>query len=298
LEKGSGEIVRDARAAGIAIPAFNIPYLGMVKPVIDAVRDTRCMAFLEVARPEWEKFSAGSLEAVAEEYARHADRSCTRLHLDHVPVVDEDGRRVDWRPLFDRAIRAGYDSLMLDGSRLPFAQNVEQTAEAVAAAHGARIPCEAELGAVLGHEEGPLPPYEELFRSGQGFTDPAEAARFVQSTQCDWLSVAVGNVHGAISRAQRSERKVEARLSLPRIEQIFRVVGIPLVLHGGSGIRPEDVRAGFRAGIAKINVGIDIRQAWEAAMAEGEAKARRAVYDRAVFLVRDVYELAGSADRR
>ena len=66
-------------------------------------------------------------------------------------------------------------------------------------AHAADVPVEAELGAVLGHEAGPLPPYEELFASGLGFTDPAEAKRFVEETGCDWLSVAIGNIHGAIA---------------------------------------------------------------------------------------------------
>lgn len=296
-ERGSAEIMRAARAAGIAIPAFNIPYLPMVKPIIDAVRDADSFAFLEVARPEWEKFGAKSIEDVAREYGRWADRAHTRLHLDHIPVIDEDGKSVDWQPLFRRAIAVQFDSLMVDGSRLPLEENMRATREASDMAHAAGKPCEAELGAVMGHEEGPLPPYEELFRTGRGFTDPAEAARFVRETGCDWLSVAIGNIHGAISRARRDERKVEARLSLERLELIARAVRVPIVLHGGSGIRPEDVRASFRLGIAKINVGVDIRQAWEKTVAEGEARAARAVYERASSLLRDTYGLEGSRAR-
>jgi len=72
-------------------------------------------------------------------------------------------------------------------------------------AHQASIPSEAELGAVLGHEACPLPPYEEMFRSGQGSTDPREAARFVRESDCDWLSVAIGNIHGRIGEAVRDK---------------------------------------------------------------------------------------------
>ena len=74
----------------------------------------------------------------------------------------------------------------------------------------AALPCEAELGAVMGHEAGPMPPYEELFASGKGFTDVAEAKRFVQETGCDWLSVAVGSVHGAIAAGRRIRAKPAA----------------------------------------------------------------------------------------
>jgi ketose-bisphosphate aldolase len=297
MERGSAEIIKAARAAGIAIPAFNVPYLPMVKPLIDAVREADAFAFLEVARPEWEKFGAKSIEEVAREYGRWADRERTRLHLDHIPVIDEDGKSVDWRPLFQRAIAVHFDSLMIDGSRLPLEENIRATREATTMAHAAGKPCEAELGAVMGHEEGPLPPYEELFRTGRGFTDPTEAARFARETGCDWLSVAIGNIHGAISRARRDERKVEARLSLERLEAIEKTAAVPLVLHGGSGIRPEDVRASFRLGIAKINVGIDVRQVWEKTVGEGEARAARAVYERALSLLRDTYGLEGSRAR-
>ena len=82
-----------------------------------------------------------------------------------------------------------------------------------------------------------MPSYEELYASGKGFTDVDEARRFVQETGCDWLSVAIGNIHGAISGALKDQKKVEARLNLDRLNQLSQVTGIPLVLHGGSGIR-------------------------------------------------------------
>lgn len=297
--KGTAEIIQKARAAGLTVPAFNIPYLPMVQPVVRAVADEDSFALVQVARLEWEKFQSRSLEAVAEEFHRHEDPGHVRLHLDHVPVIDEDHKRVDYLPILRRALAAGYQSVMLDGSRLPLAENIRATREAAEAAHAGGVPCEAELGAVLGHEEGPLPPYEELFASGRGFTDPEEARRFVRESGCDWLSVAIGNIHGAISLAARDKKKVEARLALPHLARLAEATGIPLVLHGGSGIRPEDLRQAFARGIAKINVGTEIRQAYETALRESgrEESAREAVYRRTRELLRDTYHLSGSRAR-
>jgi len=296
---GTAQVIRSARAAGIVVPAFNVPYLPMVQPVIRAVRDEDSFALVQVARLEWEKFASGSLEAVAEEFHRHEDPAHVRLHLDHVPVLDEDHRSVDYLPILRRALKAGYHSVMVDGSRLALEENIRATRAAADLAHEAGIPCEAELGAVLGHEEGPLPPYEELFASGKGFTDPAEAARFVRESGCDWLSVAIGNIHGAISKAARDQKKVEARLALEHLTRLAEVTKIPLVLHGGSGIRPEDLRRSFALGIAKINVGTEIRQAYEVGLRESgsEEKGREAVYRRTRSLLSETYRISGSRAR-
>jgi hypothetical protein len=110
------------------------------------------------------------------------------------------------------ALSLGYQSVMVDGSRLPLDENIACTRAAVDLAHASDVPCEAELGMIMGHESGPLPPYEELFRSGRGFTRPDEAARFVKESGCDWLSVAIGNIHGAVGDATKNQKKLEARL--------------------------------------------------------------------------------------
>ena len=257
----TAEIVQRAWKAGIVVPAFNIPHLPIMAPVVRALRDTGAFGLIQVARPEWEKFGAKSLEAVAEEYGRQKDERFTRLHLDHIPVVDEDLQRVDYLDLIQRAIAAGYESVMVDGSRLSLDENIACTKEVVDAAHAAGIPAEAELGAVLGHEAGPLPPYEELFASGKGFTDSDEAARFVKETRVDWLSISFGNIHGAISGAAKSEKKVAARLNIEHLDRVGRATGIPIVLHGGSGIQKACLIEAFRHGVAKINIGSTVRQA-------------------------------------
>ena len=90
----SNDIIKNARADNLAVPALNVPYLPMIEPMVRALRDTDTFGFIEVARPEWEKFEAVSIAAVREEYERVKDEQYTRLHLDHVPVIDEDSQSV------------------------------------------------------------------------------------------------------------------------------------------------------------------------------------------------------------
>jgi ketose-bisphosphate aldolase len=288
-------VVKHAFKAGIAIPAFNVSYLPMVEPVIRAVVDQDSFALVEVARLEWTKFKAGSPESVAREYARWEDPAHVRLHLDHIPVIDEDGRRVDYLAIIEEAIDLGYHSVMVDGSRLSLEENIEATRRVTELAHRAGIPCESELGAVLGHEAGPLPPYDELFASGQGFTRVDEARRFVAETGCDWLSVAVGNVHGAISAEYKDKKKIAARLDLAHLQALADATSIPLVLHGGTGIPKDLVLASFRHGIAKINIATAIRQAYESALREtGDVSAaREAVYEKTRWLIEEYFGLTG-----
>ena len=288
-------IINRARQAGTVIPGFNIPYLPMMAPVVRALRDADCVGLIMVARLEWVKFHSGSLRAIREEYEQVKDARHTRLHLDHVPVIDEDGLTVDYLGDIGEALALGYDSVMVDGSRLSFAENVRCTRQVVEMAHAAGAPVEAELGAVLGHEAGPLPPYEELFASGKGFTDVEEARRFVNETGVDWLSVAIGNIHGAISAAARDKQKVEARLQLTQLDAISRAVNIPLVLHGGTGIRVTDIRAAMQHGIAKINVATAIRQPYERALATSTEDAQQAVYLATRAILETELGIAGNA---
>ena len=289
------EIVRRACQAGTVIPAFNIPYLPMVEPVVQALQACNSFGMIVVARLEWVKFESKSLEAVSAEYEKFKVAGHTRLHLDHIPVIDEDDLRVDYVGDIRRAIDAGYESVMIDGSRLPLVENIACTKEIVELAHAAGIPVEAELGAVMGHESGPLPPYEELFASGKGFTDPDEAKQFVDETGVDWLSVAIGNIHGAISAAAKGKKKVAARLNIERLRQIHQTTGVPLVLHGGTGIRKQSILDSIQNGIAKINVATAIRQPYEQTIGQGVSAAQEAVYNAMLSVIRDDLEIENSA---
>jgi ketose-bisphosphate aldolase len=288
-------LMTNAWKAGIVIPAFNIPYLPMMKPLIKALQDTQCFGLIAVARPEWEKFEAKSFQAVYELYQELKDERFTRIHLDHVPVIDEDNKQVEYEKILSEALELGFESVMVDGSRLPLKGNIAVTKKIADMAHAKGVPVEAELGAVYGHEEGPMPPYEELFASGRGFTDPNEAKKFVDGTGVDWLSVAVGSVHGAISKATRDKKKVEAKLNIDRIKEIQQLIARPMVLHGGSGIRKEYLLEGFKHGIAKINIGTAVRQAYEQGRKESEDKGIENVYQTTVELVTEELEIEGSA---
>jgi ketose-bisphosphate aldolase len=284
------------------IPAFNIPYLPMLEPVVRAIRDENAVAMMQVARLEWVKFSSGSLEAVAEEYAKHCDPKHTLLHLDHVPVIDEDSREVDYLPIITRAIKAGYQSVMIDGSRLPLDENIAASAKVSALAHAAGVAVEAELGAVAGHEAGGIGmDYETLFASKRGFTDPKEAKVFVSESGCDWLSVAVGSIHGAIAEGVRKKIKPQARLDIAHIAALYEATdGMPLVLHGGSGIRQEYILGAVKSGIAKINVATEIRQPYEAALEERPndiVYAKDKVYGRTRWVIREFLQISGNAKK-
>ena len=287
-----------ACAQGIVIPAFNIAYLPMAKAVCDGLTETNAFGMLEVARPDVEKFGAKSFAAVAAEYRRWADPDIVSLHLDHIPVIDEDHLPVDWRALIQEGISAGYQSVMIDGSRLSMEENTRVTAEVVRMAHPVGVLVEAELGAVLGHETGPMPPYEEIFEKKIGFTKPEEAARFVEETGVDLLSVSCGSIHGAISGIAKDQTKIPAKIDIQHLKRLREAAGVPLVLHGGSGIQKAYVLEAIKNGITKINIGTEIRQAYEQAMGKtnNDVKAgQAAVTEKVKELVLKEYGIQNSA---
>jgi len=287
-------IMRTAYEQHVIIPAFNMPHLPMMKPVVEALKETNTFGLIAVARLEWMKFSSKSIEAVSEEYNKYGDSSVTRLHLDHVPVIDEDQLQVDYMSDIKRAIKAGFQSVMVDGSRLALQENIDSVVEVVAYAHSQGVPVEAELGAVMGHEDGPMPSYDELFSTGKGFTDVSEAKTFIKETNVDWLSVAVGSVHGAISPSSRDKKKVTARLHIGRLSELDKALNLPLVLHGGSGIALSYLHDSFKHGIAKLNIGTDIRQVYEAHVGKSVEEAQEAVRLRVIEIVKEL-SIVGSA---
>ena len=295
------EAVRLAWQHHTIIPAFNIPYLPMVEPVVQAIIDENSVAMVQVARLEWEKFESQSPEAVAKEYFRFCKEGYTLLHLDHIPAIDEDQKNVDFLPLLKRALEAGYQSVMIDGSRLPLAQNIAVTQQAaeLAAKYGSAV--EAELGAVAGHEGAGIGlSYEELFTSKKGFTKTEEAAQFARESGCDWLSVAAGSFHGAIAAATKHLKKPEARLDIAHIAELSAATGhMPLVLHGGSGIKQEYILRAMENGIAKINVATEIRQPYEFALEEKPGNityAQQKVYDRTRWVLHDFLHTTNNHD--
>lgn len=157
------------------------------------------------------------------------------LHLDHCRTYEE----------CVQAINAGYSSVMIDGSSLPFEENIALTKKVVDYAHPLGITVEGELGKLVG-EEGDL-----IVKGPEGAqTDPAEAAEFVRRTGVDCLAVSIGTQHGAYT--------AEPKLNIERLKAIREAVNVPLVLHGGSGTPTEQVQESIRHGIRKINVATDV----------------------------------------
>jgi fructose-bisphosphate aldolase class II len=111
--------------------------------------------------------------------------------------------------------------------------------------------------------------------------------------------VAVGNIHGAIAAGRKDLKKIEARLNLERLELLNQAAAVPLVLHGGSGIQQDNVRASMQHGIAKINVGTEIRQAYEGSLKEtgSIARAQQAVYERTRWVLHDFLGIAGIREK-
>ncbi|MFE9442836.1 class II fructose-bisphosphate aldolase [Streptomyces sp. NPDC006602] len=162
------------------------------------------------------------------------------VHLDHSRDLDE----------ISACLRAGYTSVMIDGSHLAFAENIALTREAVRRArdHGAWV--EAELGALAGDEDVSM----NATATPTPLTDPSQAAEFVAETGVDALAVAVGNVHGFTAHP--------VRLDLDRLAAIHATVPVPLVLHGASGLPEPQLLAALTHGVAKINVNAELRRAY------------------------------------
>lgn len=226
------EVLAMAERGGYAVPAFNAYNAETVESVIRTAERLRSPVIVQVYNRLFSSGDAANVAACAIAMAGRASLPVA-LHLDHGAGEKE----------VMRAIRLGYTSVMIDGSELSFEDNVALTAGIVRLARHVGINVEAELGHV-GRAD------QDMDRSA--FTDPTVAANFVARTGVDALAVMVGSAHGTY--------KVEPKLDIDRIAAIKKEAGIPLVLHGGSGIPNGEIRMAIAAGIRKINVATDVCQ--------------------------------------
>lgn len=166
-------------------------------------------------------------------------------------------------------------------------------------AHANDIACEAELGSVMGHEgAGANMDYEEIFRTKKGFTDLGEAKQFAEETKCDWLSVAVGSIHGAIAEGVRNQKKPEARLDIEHIADLSKVTASRSCCTAAPASTTSAFSTALANGIAKINVGTEIRQTYERTLGETNdvEKARAAVYTRTCEIIRS-FRIEGNQEK-
>ncbi|MCI9212264.1 MAG: class II fructose-bisphosphate aldolase [Ruminococcus sp.] len=232
----SEKMLADAQKGGYAVGAFNVENMEMVKAVIAAAEELHAPVMLQTT-PSTIKY--GTLETyyaiVAAEAKKAAVPVC--LHLDHGSSFE----------LAVQALKAGYTSVMIDGSHEDFEGNIAVSKQVADAAKACGIPVEAELGKVGGKED-------DLEAEADTNTDPMEAKEFVERTGVTSLAVAIGTAHGFY--------KGTPVLDKERVSEIRKVVSIPLVLHGASGLSDEEVRDCVRRGICKVNFATELRAAY------------------------------------
>ena len=218
-----------ARQGRYAIGAFNIYNLETVDAVLEAAHDLRSPVVIALGERYLKNFPIQAVAAIVKTLARDS-RVPVALHLDHAQKLES----------IEQAIAAGFTSVMIDGSKLPFSENITVTKRAVSLARPHGVSVEAELGRVVrtGVAEADL------------FTDPQEARQFIEETKVDALAIAIGTVHGLY--------KGEPTLDLVRLAQIAEKVSAPLVLHGVSGLPDHLIKSAIQLGVAKLNVNTEI----------------------------------------
>lgn len=240
----SKKMLMDAQKHGYAVVAFNIHNLETIKAVVEAAQEARAPVILQATPGTCGYAGLRYLyeisKVVSEEFSVPV-----ALHLDHG----------DSKELAFQCIDAGFTSVMIDGSRLPFEENAALAKEVVNYARSRGVQVEAELGRVRGAEEELLvEEYEE------SLTDPVKAAEFVERTGIDSLAVAVGTAHGVY--------KGKPKIDFERLKRIKELVKIPLVLHGCSGVPDDMLKMAIYSGVCKINISTDIKAAFSAALKE------------------------------
>lgn len=244
----AGPLLQKAREGRYAVGAFNCNNLEILQAIIAAAEAEQSPVIIQASQGGLKYAGLEYIAAMVQEAANTATVPVA-LNLDHGTSFEQAVR----------CIRAGFTAVMVDGSRLPFAENVELVRRVVDVAHCVGVSVEGELGRIGGKEDDIVVAKEDAF-----FTDPNEACRFVEATGVDALAVAIGTAHGVY--------KGEPKLDFARLDEINKKVDVPLVLHGASGLSDESIRQAIQLGITKINIDTEIRQAFAQGVREVLAK--------------------------
>ncbi|MDI3317392.1 MAG: class II fructose-1,6-bisphosphate aldolase [Bacillota bacterium] len=238
----SGELLQAADAGGYAVGAFNCNNLEILQAILAAAEAERAPVIVQTSQGALQYAGLSLLAAMIRTAAEEASVPVA-LHLDH---------GTDFAVEIS-CLRAGYTSLMYDGSKHPYAENVAGTRRIVEIAHAVGVSVEGELGTISGTEDLVSVSEQEAF-----YTDPAQAAAFVEETGVDALAVAVGTAHGVYRQAPH--------LDFQRLAAIDRQVKVPLVLHGSSGVPDDQIREAVRLGVRKINIDTELRQSFSSTL--------------------------------
>jgi fructose-bisphosphate aldolase class II len=237
------EILQAARNGGYAVGAFNLNNMEILQAIVEAAEEERSPVIIQA--------SQGALKYAGIEYiaglARIAAEKATvpvALNLDHGTSFSQ----------VVQCIRHGFTAVMIDGSKLPFEENIAIVQKVVEVAHPNNVSVEAELGKIGGVEDDIVVSDREAT-----FTDPDEAAEFAERTKCDALAIAIGTAHGLY--------KGEPKLDFERLREIREKTDVPLVLHGASGV-PDHAIAIARQYVSKINIDTELRVAFSKAIVD------------------------------
>lgn len=249
------QIIENARKGGYAIGAYNMHNEETTEALLWAAEKAKSPVYLQVGRAIIPHMG---VTRAFEMTKRIAERSNAEVvfHLDHG----------SWDEVIE-ALRLGFTSVMYDGAHLPFEENIATTRKIVEISHAFGVPVEAELGKI--------PDAGVKVHWPDYYTDVEEARRFVAETGIDSLAISVGIVHGVVPGLPQEP------ISIERIKELKAATGIPLVLHGASGLTETEVREARAAGVCKFNADTDLRHAFraglEAVFAEGDRQLEDAM---------------------
>lgn len=232
------EILDHAHQNGYAVGGFNISNMEVLQGVIAAAEQEKSPVLIQASQGALKYAGIDFLASLVHLAAR---KTCVpvALHMDH---------GTDYN-LIMGCIAGGFTSIMVDGSHHDLAQNIAVTQEVVKMCHAVGISVEAELGRLSGVEDD-----ISVSDKDSKYTNPAEAKQFVDETKVDSLAIAIGSAHG--------KYKGVPKLDFDRLSEIKKLLNMPLVLHGASGIPEDSIRKAVSLGINKINIDTDLRQAF------------------------------------
>lgn len=231
-----------ARYGGYAVPAFNIHNLETLQVVVETAAELRSPLIVAGTPGTFSYAGTGNIIAIAGDLAKTYNQPLA-IHLDHHEDFDDIAQKV----------QAGIRSAMIDGSHLPFVDNVARVKRVADYCHRYDVSVEAELGRLGGQEDDLVVDSKDAL-----YTHPQQAREFVTLTGIDSLAVAIGTAHGLYTATPK--------LDFERLAEIRNQVDVPLVLHGASGLSTADIRRAIGLGICKVNVATELKIAFSDAL--------------------------------
>lgn len=239
------DLLAVANKHNFAVPAFNISDYSMLNAVFEASEEKNAPLIIAIHPDELSHIGTDMMASIVQKaYKSHLP---VAINLDHGATYDQ----------VIEAIQCGFTSVMIDGSLLPFEENIAICKKVVEAAHAANVSVEGELGTI-----GAVDAYGEAGTDNIIYTNPEDAVKFVKETGVDTMAIAIGTSHGLYPADK------EPKLRLDILKEIKSLLSIPIVLHGGSNNPDSEIAQAVKLGVNKINISSDIKQAYYLKMRE------------------------------